>query len=314
MTIYLAPTAKRVGKDILFWNTAMVGKTQLGWNTPLYGDRPLGWDTVRAENTPVILDRSLGWNPPEIGHGPFGLNAPLVGSMPVVGTIALGWNTPLFLNTPMIGNTSVIPLGWYIPFFWNGNTPKNYTFKYDNINPYAASDIAAILKLENTVILSISREVNSEGVFRTVIEVAPTEEYKHRCPKCGRICKHYDNSHTSRGPKEFRSIPLGDEITVLICQPERVECPEHGVITAEYPWAYQNSCFTKAFDQKVTLLALKMSVSDAAKIMNINWQTVKRCINRVVAAEEPNQLGRYVNLDTIGIDENYIGRVMVSLP
>lgn len=83
----------------------------------------------------------------------------------------------------------------------------------------------------------------------------------------------------------------------------RIECPEHGVLVADVPWAYPNSHFTKDFDLTVGWLALYLPRSAVSEYMRIDWETVGRCIHRTLNVIEPQRSKRLDNLVHIGIDE-----------
>lgn len=83
----------------------------------------------------------------------------------------------------------------------------------------------------------------------------------------------------------------------------RVDCPEHGVLTAAVPWAYHGSSFTKTFERTVAWLSKEISRSAIAEFMRIDWATVGRCISRVRNDLEPTPEGRLEGLVNIGIDE-----------
>ena len=74
----------------------------------------------------------------------------------------------------------------------------------------------------------------------------------------------------------------------LKAQTHRIECPEHGILTASVPWAYPHSKFTRDFDRMVTWLALQLSKSAVSELMRIDWETVGNCIKRAHKDIEPD--------------------------
>ena len=74
-----------------------------------------------------------------------------------------------------------------------------------------------------------------------IVVVEPDDEARNRCPQCG-----------NRGvPVEFGRAPVADAgrarqaVLPGIGLP-RIECPEHGKITAAVPWARHDDRFTHA--------------------------------------------------------------------
>ena len=168
--------------------------------------------------------------------------------------------------------------------------------------------LASALKLENTNINEVAREVYPNGLSRIVVNVEPTSEVVNCCPHCGKICSPYDTPRRNEPPKTWRSLDFGNEIVLLQHKPHRVVCPDHGVVTAYVPWAYPNSCFTREFEQQTVWMAMHMNKSAVAEYMRITWPTVGRCISRVRNDVEPDSSSRLNGLVKIGIDENAYGK------
>jgi transposase len=82
-----------------------------------------------------------------------------------------------------------------------------------------------------------------------------------------------------------------------------VRCPEHGVVVAWVPWARHGVGHTRAFDQKVTWHATRMSKTAAAHYLRISWATVGQIIARVMADADATAGDRYATLRRIGVDE-----------
>lgn len=89
----------------------------------------------------------------------------------------------------------------------------------------------------------------------------------------------------------------------LRCTLPRVKCEEHGIITAEVPFADYNSRFTTDFEIYVGYLALQLSKSEASHIAMIDWHTVGSILSRVRDKIEPNLSKRLDNLKYIAVDE-----------
>lgn len=146
----------------------------------------------------------------------------------------------------------------------------------------------------------IDYEEDPLGNKKIIIKVKPTKKAMNRCPICGAKCPGYDSKHET---KRWRTIDIFNIMTYFESNVNRIECPEHGVITADVPWAYHKSNFTKDFDITVTWLAEALSKSQVAEFMRIDWKTVGRCISRTLNDIEPDRSVRYDGLVNIGIDE-----------
>ena len=172
-----------------------------------------------------------------------------------------------------------------------------------------ASFIRTWLKLDQNVeIIKIRKESTDDGCSRTVVEVEPTNDVKHRCSRCGQIGTYYDTPRPNDGPKEWRTLPLGSEPTFLSNKPHRIKCPKCGVVTADVPWAAPNSGCTKQLDDYVAWHALHMNKESITFLTGMEWDTVWRSIERTIASVEGDMTNRLNNLVEIGIDENAYGR------
>lgn len=121
-----------------------------------------------------------------------------------------------------------------------------------------------------------------------------------RCPVCGKRSKVYDIPYSCRRWRalDFGGIPAFIEMTL-----PRVECPKHGVLAADVPWAFPGSRFTKDFEYTVTWMGKYLNRTAISKYMRVDWATVGRCIGRVHDDLEPDVGVRLDGLEEIGIDE-----------
>lgn len=132
------------------------------------------------------------------------------------------------------------------------------------------------------------------------MHVRPYKNKQCRCPHCnnGKKLPRYD-THSSR----WRGLDCGGLIIEIESEVPRVSCPVHGVVTAEVPWAFPNSRFTKDFDLTVAWMAKHVNKSAVCSYMRISWETVGRCISRTREYLEPDTASRLSGLKRIGIDE-----------
>ena len=157
-----------------------------------------------------------------------------------------------------------------------------------------------ILGVKGIVVEKYETYTDINQVMHLRIKARVSANEKNRCPICGRKCKRYDAPH---GRKVWRALDCSGVMVEIEAENYRVDCPEHGVLTAAVPWAYHGSSFTKTFERTVAWLSKEISRSAIAEFMRIDWATVGRCISRVRNDLEPTPEGRLEGLVNIGIDE-----------
>jgi transposase len=131
------------------------------------------------------------------------------------------------------------------------------------------------ISVEGTVIEAVSEQEDA-----IVVTVRPNSRAKRRCPRWDRRCRSYDRGD---GPRRWRALDLGSTRVYLEAESPRVQCPEHGVITAAVPWARQRSRFTRHFEDQTAWLATQCSKTAVQLLMRTSWMSVGRIITRVVA-------------------------------
>lgn len=132
-----------------------------------------------------------------------------------------------------------------------------------------------------------------------VVSVRPRKATKRRCGRCGRRCPGYDQGE---GRRRWRALDLGTIRAYLEADSPRVRCPEHGVTTAQVPWARHGAGHTYAFDDTAAWLVTHCSKSAVRDLLRVAWRTVGSIVTRVVADAEA-KTDRFANLRRIGIDE-----------
>ena len=162
------------------------------------------------------------------------------------------------------------------------------------------SSIAKILigvnrcKIEN-----IEIEVET-GKEQLVIKARPYKCDRGRCSICGRKAPKYDKG---KGIRRWRAPDIGNSIPVYVeSEAPRVECPEHGVVVSQVPWARHGSGFTKNMEDSAVWLSLYMSKKAVSEYLRVKWETVGSIIGRVVK-ELSAGTDRFDDLVNIGIDE-----------
>ena len=159
-----------------------------------------------------------------------------------------------------------------------------------------------LLNVKDVVVESNDVYADCYGVDHIRIKARPNAWHQDDCPYCKRRnLPRYDRA--TRNPKVWRGLDFGGILVEIECPTHRVVCPEHGVVTADVPWAYPASGFTKEFDLTVAWLAEYLPRSAVANFMRIDWQTVGNCITRALKDLEPERSKRLDGLVNIGIDE-----------
>lgn len=142
---------------------------------------------------------------------------------------------------------------------------------------------------------------DDNGVKHIRMSARPNAWHLNDCPFCHRRLPGYDTA--AKKPKVWRALDFGGILVEIEYSTHRVECPEHGVVTADVPWAYPGSSFTKDFDLTVAWLAKYLPRSAVSNYMRIDWETVGNCISRSLHDFEPERSRRLNGLVNIGIDE-----------
>lgn len=134
-----------------------------------------------------------------------------------------------------------------------------------------------------------------------MVHARPYKRVQNLCPVCMKKCPGYDTKYDTES--SWRAPNLNG-IPVYICyQPNRIECPEHSVLTEYIPWADGDSRFTEDFNNEVAWMVCRMSKTAIAQFENINWRTVGNCVKAAHARIEPDVKARMHGLRRICVDE-----------
>ena len=119
------------------------------------------------------------------------------------------------------------------------------------------------------------------------------------CPHCDYVTSaRYD---TRQRLSSWRHLRLGAWKLRIVARLRRLRCPEHGWRVEGVPFARPGSRFTRDFEALVAWSATKMDKTALCQLVEIDWDTVGRICERVMAAElDP---GRLDDLFNIGVDE-----------
>lgn len=136
---------------------------------------------------------------------------------------------------------------------------------------------------------------------RIHVHARPYKRFQKLCPVCKKKCPGYDTKHEKEST--WRAPNLNG-VPVHICyQPQRIECPEHGVLTEFIPWSDGNTRFTEDFCNEVAWMVCRMSKSAVALFEDIDWRTVGNCVKAAHNRIEPDVTVRMRDLRRICVDE-----------
>jgi transposase len=121
------------------------------------------------------------------------------------------------------------------------------------------------------------------------------------CPEPG--CAHltragYDSRQV---PSWWRHLDFGEHQVIVRCLLRRLECPVHGVRVQAVPFARPRARFTGDFEDLTAFLATKTDKTTIARFLRIDWDSVGRICQRVVAdGLDADRLDQLVH---VGVDE-----------
>lgn len=158
-----------------------------------------------------------------------------------------------------------------------------------------------LLNVKSAVVIGYDFYTDHDNVNHIRIQARPNKWHMNDCPFCHKSCTPYDVQ--TKTPRTWRALDWGSTLVEIQSHTHRIQCPEHGVVVADVPWAYPGSGFTKDFDLTVGWLAVYLPRSAVSEYMRIDWETVGRCVHRTLDEIEPERSRRLNGLVNIGIDE-----------
>ena len=135
-----------------------------------------------------------------------------------------------------------------------------------------------------------------------IIVVRPDEEQRCRCPRCGKRGKPAETD-----VRRWRTLDVHGKRCFLESELPRIECPDHGKITAAVPWARHDDHFTIPFEDHGAWLAAQMPWTKVSAELRITWEALANIVARV-AAGAAGRRDRLGGLAMIGIDEKSWGK------
>jgi transposase len=144
------------------------------------------------------------------------------------------------------------------------------------------------------------RDKAPEKVLIVVVE--PDDEARNRCPHCGNkgVPVEFD-------VRRWRTLDVHGKKCFPECRLPRIDCAEHGKITAKVPWARHDDYFSMPFEDHSAWLAAQMPWTKASAGLRITWEALANIVTRVTA-DAPALAGRLDGLRMTGIDEKSWGK------
>jgi transposase len=152
-------------------------------------------------------------------------------------------------------------------------------------------------------------EMDTESL-RLAIRVTTAKGAKLPCPQCGRPCPKEDH----REERTWRHLDTMQFETTIVCRVPRINCHDHGILSANVPWADGYSRFTELFEQfAINVLMAAKSVKAATGLLGLSWHQIHdiqaKAVERGLLRRE-NEAVRHVGID----EKNFLkGHSYVSL-
>jgi transposase len=105
------------------------------------------------------------------------------------------------------------------------------------------------------------------------LAVAAEPGARFPCPTCGRLCKPHDCKDLT-----WRHLNFFQHACFISARVPRTDCPDHGVLRINVPWARPDSGFTLLFEQAALLLMREMPVAAAARMIGVTDQRLWRVL------------------------------------
>jgi transposase len=156
-----------------------------------------------------------------------------------------------------------------------------------------------LLGMERERVVGVEIDEN-DGEQLVTVEIALRKRRRLFCSGCGqRVRSAYDRRTVS-----WRHLDVFRVRCVVRCEIRRVACPACGVRGEQVAWARAGSRFTRSFEDTCVWLARAAPKNAVAQLQRVDWHSVGRMIERVVAEHTAGRQGDGLDgLRRIGIDE-----------
>jgi transposase len=131
----------------------------------------------------------------------------------------------------------------------------------------------------------------SAGEVKVYVE--PEADAVFTCPICGTASPGYDKRQ-----RQWRHLDTCQYKTILVADVPRIQCKEHGVVTASVPWAEPGSGFTALYEALVIDWLKEASTQAVSRQLKLSWNAIDGIMQRAVkrglsrrAKQSPKQIG-----------------------
>jgi len=135
--------------------------------------------------------------------------------------------------------------------------------------------------------------------YNKILEIL-VKPYKNgcRCTKCGRRCKIIG---LAKEVRIWRDLPIHGIGVYLVDRPREVQCPTHGRVQENIPWAEGQARVTYRFEYALLRFAQQMTQKAGAELLKIPKSTFSDLLHRLVTRVRNGHKIR--GLTVLGVDE-----------
>ena len=119
-----------------------------------------------------------------------------------------------------------------------------------------------------------------------------------RCPVCGRRGRIV---HQTNELRRWEDVAVMGLRIVLWYAPKEIQCPTHGRVQEEIPWAPASARVTYRLEWRLCALCQIMTQQAAAEILRLPTSTLSNLLHRVITRVRHGHTIR--GLTTLGVDE-----------
>lgn len=145
-----------------------------------------------------------------------------------------------------------------------------------------------------------------------IVHVVRSPSEPLTCPTCSKTAPGYDHR-----PRQWRHLDTCQYKTIVQADVPRVNCPEHGCLTIEVPWAEERARFTTLFECVLIDWLKDTSISAVCRHFKISWNAADGVMRRAVArGVNRRQLKppTHICVDEVSVKKGRIYMTIVSSP
>ena len=157
------------------------------------------------------------------------------------------------------------------------------------------------LKLLRTILRLKSLQITHFRFLHRDTELhLAVKPYKNgcRCPTCGRRGRIV---HQTTELRRWEDVAVLGLRLVLWYAPKEIQCPTHGRVQEEVPWASRHARVTYRLEWRLCALCQIMTQKAAAEILRLPTSTLSNLLHRVITRVRHGHTIR--GLTTLGVDE-----------